>query len=600
MTKPPADAPTPTPFDPSAYPAPDLESPQLTLRAVLAGCLFGGVLSLCNIYAGLKIGWAFNMSITAMLLAFGFFRPFRPMSMLENNVNQTTASAAASISSAGLVSAIPAFTILTGEKLGWGALALWTAAVSFVGVVVAIGLRRQMIVVDKLAFPGGIASAETIKQIYAHGREAMARVKMLLGGAAVGAAVKLVAHLAKVAPLGLPGAVAGKAGGSYTLANLGFALEPSVMMVGVGAIIGTRAGVSLLAGAVVSWGLLAPIALDAGWAQPGAPKPDASWFGALNKWMLWPGVAMMVASSLTSFAFSGRSMWNALRRPAGGGEDPHDVPRKVFVGALLTALVFASVTETVLFGVPLWLSVASVLFTFVLAVVAGRVAGETGVTPVGPMGKVTQLLFGVLRPGDVAGNLMAANVTGGAASQCADLLQDLKTGALIGASPRAQAVGQSFGVVAGATIGSAGYLLLVPDPKAQLLSEQWPAPAVAAWKAVAELFREGFQAMPNMAMEAMGIAAALGVALAIAEKVLPKGARGFVPSPGSLGLAMVVPAVYSIAMFLGAMGALAASRVRPVWAASFLIVLASGLIAGESIVGVGLAVWETVKGIAGG
>jgi hypothetical protein len=174
------------------------------VRAVLAGCLIGGVLSLSNIYAGLKIGWGFNMSITAMLLAFAFFRltSKRPFGMLENNINQTGASAAASISSAGLVAPIPAYTILTGKTLSYFELVVWTAAVSLVGVVVAIGLRKQMIVVDKLPFPGGVASAETIKQIYAHGKEAMARVRCARLRRARRRRREARAHFAKLHPLG--------------------------------------------------------------------------------------------------------------------------------------------------------------------------------------------------------------------------------------------------------------------------------------------------------------------------------------------------------------------------------------------------------------
>ncbi|MBE7483268.1 MAG: OPT/YSL family transporter [Polyangiaceae bacterium] len=593
---------------PSEYPPLDRESPQLTLRAVLTGCLLGGVLSLSNIYAGLKIGWGFNMSITAMLLAFALFKVAsrsRPFGMLENNINQTAASAAASISSAGLVAPIPAYTILTGEKLGWAALVIWTAAVSLVGVVVAVGLRRQMIMVDKLPFPGGVASAETIKQIYAHGKEAMARVKLLLAGAAVGGGTKLLAHFAKLHAWGPPASIAAKAGGasgaqSYTFANLGLALDPSVLMIGVGAIIGLRAGVSLLLGTVVAWGILSPIALDAGWASPGKLDATTPWFGAINKWLLWPGVGMMVAASLTSFAFSWRSIVSALRGGAGNvAPDPEDVPRKVFITGIVVVLVLATVPQVAFFGVPLWLAAGAVVFTFLLAVVAGRVSGETGITPVGPMGKVTQLLFGVLSPGDVAGNLMAANVTGGAASQVGDLLHDLKTGALIGASPRQQAIGQTCGVLMGAVVGSAGYLVLVPDPKKMLLTPEWPAPAVAAWKAVAELFKVGFSAMPPKALEAMAIAVALGVVLAALEKLAPEKIRSYVPSANSLGLAAVVPAYNSISMFVGAVLAAVVTKLQPGWSKRFMIVLAAGLIAGESLVGVGLALWQTVTGLAG-
>lgn len=588
----------------AAYPPPDRASPQLTVRAVVAGCVLGAVLSLSNIYAGLKIGWGFNMSITAMLLAFAWFRltSRRPFGMLENNINQTAASAAASISSAGLVAPIPAWTILTGKSLGYVELVIWTAAVSLVGVVVAIGLRRQMIVVDRLPFPGGVASAETIKQMYAHGKEAMSRVQALALGALAGAATKLAAHFAKLHPWGLPGGVAAKSGAStYTFANLGISFDPSVLMLGIGAIIGLRAGFSLFVGAVASWAWLAPLALDSGWAQPGAPKPDAPWFGAINKWMLWPGVAMMVSSSLTSFSFGWRSIARALRGGAEAGgvaEDAEDVPRNVLLAAIASVVVLAAVPQVAFFGISWWLAVGGVLFTFVLAVVAGRVSGETGITPVGPMGKVTQLVFGAVSPGDVAGNLMAANVTGGAASQCGDLLHDLKTGALIGASPRQQAIGQTAGVLAGALAGCVGYLVLVPDPKGMLLTAEWPAPAVAAWKAVAEVFREGFSAMPPMALDAMAIAGTLGVVLAVLEKVLPPRVVAWIPSPGSVGLAMVVPAWNSLSMFLGAIVAALLGRWRPAWTKRLSIVVAAGLVAGESLVGVGLAIWDTASGLA--
>jgi uncharacterized oligopeptide transporter (OPT) family protein len=152
----------------------------------------------------------------------------------------------------------------------------------------------------------------------------------------------------------------------------------------------------------------------------------------------------------------------------------------------------------------------------------------------------------------------------------------------------------------GRVCGSAGYLVLVPDPKGMLLTNEWPAPAVAAWKAVAEVFREGFSAMPPMAVEAMAVAAVLGIVLAVLEKVLPPKAVQWVPSPGSIGLAMVVPAWNALSMFFGAVIAAVITKVNPAWAKRLMIVVAAGLIAGESLVGVALAIWATLSGIAGG
>ncbi len=598
-----------------SYPPVDTSASQLTVRAILTGMALGGVLSLTNIYAGLKIGWGFNMSITAMLLSFGMYRGLerfgvRRWGMLENNINQTSASSAASISSAGLVAPIPALTILTGQELSYPLLVAWTFSVSLVGVMVAVGLRRQMLIQDRLPFPFGIASAETIKQMYASGTEAMARVRALVGGAAAGASLKLTSYLAGWHAVGLPFSLkAGAASGfsRYTFTNLGFSLDPSFLMIGAGMIIGLRAGVSMLLGVIIAWGVLAPMVVDAGWAviPEALQRGDLLLFGPINKWMLWPGVAMMVTSALTSFAFSWRSVLAAIqgaRRGArdsesgGESESAHDVPRRLFLAGLAIAGVAAVLGQILFFDVTWWIAILAVLLTFFLAIVAGRVAGETGITPVGPMGKVTQLIFGVLSPTNVAGNLMAANVTGGAGSQCGDMLHDLKTGLLIGASPKQQALSQLFGVLAGALAGCAGYLVLIPDPQTMLLTDEWPAPAVAAWKGVAELFRDGIEGLPEMALEAMLIGGGIGILLAILEKVLPKKARTWVPSPAAIGIAIVVPAYYAISMFIGSVIAAVSHRVNPTWAKAFVIIIGAGLIAGESVVGVAIAIYRTLAG----
>ncbi len=188
----------------TTFPPLDLSTPQLTVRAIATGMFVGALLSLCNIYSGLKIGWGFNMSVTAALLSYGFWQALssltgsREWNIYENNVNQTAASSAAMISSAGLVAPIPALTIMTGQSFSWAILSVWVFSVACVGVVVAIGLRRQMIVVDKLPFPSGIATAETLKQMYARGDEAIQRVKMLMGGAFAASLAKIAVTIWKI------------------------------------------------------------------------------------------------------------------------------------------------------------------------------------------------------------------------------------------------------------------------------------------------------------------------------------------------------------------------------------------------------------------
>ena len=590
---------------------------QFTVRAVASGMVLGGLLSLCNIYSGLKIGWGTNMSITAALLGYAFWRGVgrkRELGIVENTVSQTAASAGASISSAGLVAPIPALTMLTGQVLPWHWLALWVFSVACVGVVVAVGLRRQMLEMDRLPFPFGIATAETLREMYARGAEAMVRVRALLLGGGAAAALKVAVEIFKLPKLGLPGAIslsgaAPQGISAATLKNLGFALDPSLLMIGVGALIGIRAGASLLLGAVVGWGLVAPLIVERGLATPG--DVAGVWFGSLIKWMLWPGVALMVASSLTSFALSAPSVVAALRgarRAAGqganmaeaeearGGAPGHDVGRRAFVYGLAATLLLSVICQVILFGIRAHVAVFAVLVTFLLAIVAARVAGETGITPVGAMGKVTQLIFGVVSPGDATTNLMAANVTGGAASQCADMLHDMRAGLLLGAWPRLQARAQVLGALAGALVGSAAYLVLVPDPANMLLTKEWPAPAVAQWKAVAEVFQKGLDTMPPGSLTAIWIAGGIGVALALAEKLLPKKARPWVPSAASMGLALVVPAYYSLAMFSGALLALLLAQYAKTWAQRFVVVIASGMIAGESLTGVGFALKKMLAG----
>lgn len=588
---------------------------QLTWRAVITGMVLGGGFSICNIYTGLKIGWGLGMSITGALVGFGVWqmlaltRRTTGLNIYESNLNQTAASSGAAISSAGLVAPIPALTMITGQTLSWPQLVVWTFSVCLVGIVVAAGLRRQMIVVEKLTYPGGVATGETLKEIYAKGAEAMARLWMLTGGGLIAAAIKLAEHLWKIPRLPWPGKFGVPAGSALeqtghkgiTLANLGFAFEPTTLMYGVGAIIGPRVGVSLLLGAVLAWGWLAPLAFHAGWTPPGPDDPARSWYNAGLQWLLWPGVALMVTSALTSFAFSWRSILNAFRPAAARtetppAEDDQILPRNWFLIALVVVMAVSVVLQVTLFAITAWIAALGVLLTFVLALVAARVSGETNITPVGAMGKVTQLFFAILSPGQPAANLMSANVTGGAASQCADLMHDLKTGQMIGANPRFQFIAQVAGALAGALVGCAGYLLLVPDPKNQLLTDQWPAPAVASWKAVAELFMRGISALPPGAVEGMWIGGVAGIALAVLEKTLPKKARIWVPSPTSLGLAFVIPAYNAISLFLGATAGWALSRWVPNWSQRFLIVGASGLIAGESLLGVALALEQMLLG----
>src|SRR4029077_11065069 len=131
--------------------------------------------------------------------------------------------------------------------------------------------------------------------------------------------------------------------------------------------------------------------------------------------------------------------------------------------------------------------------SFILVMVACRATGETDTTPVGAMGKVMQLLFAVISPGNVTHNLMSAGVAANGASSSADLLNDLKSGYLLGANPRRQFIAQFAGIFAGTIATVIGYYALVPDVTALTgkagVDPAFAAPAAQQWRAVAEVFR---------------------------------------------------------------------------------------------------------------
>jgi uncharacterized oligopeptide transporter (OPT) family protein len=424
----------------------------------------------------------------------------------------------------------------------------------------------------------------------------VARLRVLFSGAAVAAALKLLDGLVVAIPrLSLPGALpltglfrgTGVAGISF--GNLGFALDPSLLMFGFGIIVGLRTGLSLLLGAVVGWGILAPLAVARGWAEAGPADPDLSWFGPLVEWLLWPGATLMVVCALASFMLGLLRYLRHRRMRADNDDAPPTLPRRVFVASFCAALALAGAAQVMLFDIGVAEAVFAVLLSYLLAVVAARVSGETGITPIGAIGKITQLTFGAVAPGNMTANLMTANVTGGAAGQSADLLHDLRTGEIIGATPRFQVTAQLFGVMTGSIVGSLVYLVIIPDPGAMLLTPEWPAPAVATWKAVAEVLAAGFEAVPAGAVPAMIVAAAVGILLVLAERVLPPALTGKLPSGPAIGLAFVIPAWNSISMCLGGVAAALIWRYRPEWADRRLTALAAGLVAGESLAGVGMA-----------
>ena len=228
--------------------------------------------------------------------------------------------------------------------------------------------------------------------------------------------------------------------------------------------------------------------------------------------------------------------------------------------------------------------------TYFLALVACRVTGESDITPIGAMGKLTQLTYGVLIPQSATANLMTAGITASCASSAADLLIDLKSGYLLGADPRRQFLAQFFGIFSGTVATVIGFYLLVPDATALTgvdgHAPEFPAPGAQSWLAVARVFQEGIETLSPMARMCMVYGLATGIALTLIERFAPRRIGTWVPSSTGLGLGFILPFQYPLSMLLGAVGAYVWEKRHKASADRLIVPLSSGVVAGESIVGV--------------
>ena len=708
------------------------KEPDLTVRAVLAGMMFGALMSLSNLYVGLKSGWGLGVDIAAVVVIFTVFKALRSVGLvkkdfgiLENTMMMSVAVAASWMSSAGLVSSVPALTMLTGYTFVWWQLSLFIGVVLLLGLCMAIPLKRQMIQIDALKFPGNVPTGETLKAIYAAGDEGEHKAKAMGVAAVIGVVLAALRDLFNVIPgmLTLPGHI-----GRIGLGKLTLTFEPSLIFIGIGAVFGIKIGLSMLLGLVLNYGVLAPAMINrhsgdikhppaeikaaavaqfpltvaAGekftaelteavtspelsadsavtqfsytWSKtqtyqntaelqsglaaekllddspnpffghiavgtvtnkltqaislslaaitatnweamlaiptnqsaplvgnlgfkPGASaKQNIGGFRNIAAWSLWPGATIMVIGGLLALAFQWRtlgrtfgdifaSLGNNKNRPR--GVLAHlEIPMTWFVIGFVVMGCIATVMLVWLFGIHWWMGLIAVVMTFFLAAVCTRAGAETSVNPIGAMGKVTQLTYGVLAPGNIPANLMTAGITAGAACSCSDTIGNLKVGHMVGANPRKQFIAQIFGVLTGALIAVPVYFLLVPDPNA-LGGEKFPAPSALIWKGVAQVLSQGLHTLPRTAITGVLVALIAAFVIVIVERIFPK-TRPYMPSPTALGIAMTIPAYTSFSMFLGALIAWILEKSAPKWSERFVIAIASGCIAGESIAGVGI------------
>lgn len=630
--------------------------PQLTFRSIATGTVLGFFLSFTNIYVGLKTGWFLGVALTACILSYAISTFFHkaglwksPMTILENNCMQSTASAAGYSTGSTLVSAVPAMIMLSvndahpgGVQKPWYILAPWVFSLACLGVMLAIPMKRSLINRERLRFPQGTAAAATLQGLYSQGAEALAKARVLGATALFSAIVKVLTDLKvrtvidpKTLKAGRAALLPGESNifdwirdvlpeslrtkmkvftahgahaptAKWNLSDWTMGIDHGFVLVAAGMIVGIRTTTWMVIGGLFLAFYLGPVGLEAEWINANGKLVTAVTVPA-KAWRelgLWVAGPMMVTYGLTAFA----GQWRTIARSIGGlkkvkvveAKNPEDeradaimreieIPTTWFLGGAAAAGSLIVLLGWRFMEIPPLYGALAVLLAFVLGLVACRATGETDITPSGALGKLMQLLYGKLIPQSSTANLMTASITAGSGLAAADLLNDLKSGYLLGANPRRQFLAQASGILTGTVASTLGFFLLVPDASVLLgvdgKKPAFPAPGAQQWKAAAELFQVGIQNFHPLARRMIFIGLALGVVLAIAEMALPK-YKKWIPSATGLGLGLMLPFPSPLAMFLGAVFAEVATKVNKSWAARFIVPISAGTIAGESLIGV--------------
>jgi putative OPT family oligopeptide transporter len=452
--------------------------PEITIKAVVLGIVLSMILAAANAYLGLFAGMTVSASIPAAVVSMGVFRLFRKSNILENNIVQTAASAGESLA-AGVIFTLPALVIMGfWEDFNF----LWVTIIAgfggLLGVLFTIPLRRALIVEDKLQFPEGIATAEVLKT----GQEGGAGLFHIASASVVGALFKVGAT-----GIGLwPGVVeaARRLGGS--IVYFGSDLSPALLSVGY--IVGLNIAILIFVGGALNWYVAIPICAHFGvWPT----TSDGSALGAADyAYQIWKtqtrylGVGGMLLGGLWTIFAMRRSLVSGvvsgLRAYKTIGEAESDIDRteRDMPMKWILILIVASVVplfivyEVFVKHVTVSLPMALIMLVagFIFSAVAGYMAGLVGSSN-NPISGVTiatvtvsalllVLLMGQGNPNGPAAAIVIGSVVCCAAAIAGDNMQDLKTGYIVGATPWRQQVMQMIGTIAGAVVIAPVLMLL--------------------------------------------------------------------------------------------------------------------------------------------
>ncbi|MBR6798281.1 MAG: OPT/YSL family transporter [Opitutales bacterium] len=631
------------------------KEPQLTVRGAIFGGLIGILACASSMYTSLKIGWGFGIALVAVILSFVVFNFIRSVSggriksmgVLENAATSSVASVTGMTTTHTVVSAFGALMLLQGVPAPWYKMVPTLFFSALLGTCIAIPMKRALINQERLRFPSAIASAETLKSLYATSGNAVTKnkVRTLLGALGLAAVLGIIKQLPTLAsafteigktkfadfctrfafvpdaiglpdflnPLKLWGGIQGSTvvsdkGVKAVVpedANLpGVSLDASVLLIGAGMLCGLRVSLTMFFTAIVLDWWVAPWLISQDILNAGTDifrNIEASVDAQGNftgfrvvYWSLWMGTAIMVMSSFTALAFQWRTIGRAFSGifPKKGspkndaGDDPVadvEVPMKWFIIGVIPSAIGLIVTLHFAFNTAWYLGVLAIFLAGAFGLICARSCGEADTNPIGAMGKISQLIYSVM-PG-ARGNVSTNLITGGVTAAAGGASGDLMSDMKLGNLLGLKPRIQFWTQLLAICIGTT---IAVPVwrllvPSVEAL-EKYPAPPARMWKAVAEFLNDPLISLPTTVYWAMSIGALVGIAIPICEKLFPK-YRAYMPSAMGMGIVLTLPAAFNNAasFAIGAIAVWAWNKFHPKSEENYSVALASGLVGGESI-----------------
>jgi putative OPT family oligopeptide transporter len=571
--------------DPTIATHADKPYPELTWIAVGVGWFLGVIIAVSIGYAALILGFSIEGSELAAILGFGILRGIlRRRSIIENNIVQTVASGVNGASS-GMMFSVPAIFLLGyGDRFDPYILTFGCIAGAFLGIAFIIPLRKHMIDYERLTYPGGVAVATILKSPGAGVRKAI----ILVAAALVSAIVHVITLRTGVsnwnlgALIGLPEYM----NGVWYL---------SLMTIGVGFIAG-RGGIAFIIGGFVAYWFVSPLLSLTGAFPMNEAGALINTPGDLRLLLYRPlGIGMLIGGAIMGVILAAPLILSAIRSMQKAasvetGVATEEMPIKLLYVAVIGAAVLLCVmavtaveSMTLLGGVSM--ALLGTLWIWMAGIILSEAIGRTNWSPLSGMTLVgiTLLIivtqaFGMERTDSIIAAIMVGAAMCVAMSQATDLMLDLKTGYLVGATPRMQQIGQFAGAWLGPIVVI--FVIFALNEAYTLGSERLPAPQAQALASTIDGIMGG-----DVPTQKYAAGAILG---GILSTVM--GGLGI-----TVGLGFYLPFNIVLTYSLGTLSRELADRLKgKTWAEQVGIPVAAGFIVGEALVGVGDAIWAVL------